>query len=211
MKDSKTTDVIVLCKGANRILSNMDQAFAYKKDYNVECGSGFYTIADEDIAKKYAIKLCKAGETPIVNYYNFELGRMKKDCIRQIYFNDLNAESMDYIGRNISGIFPSNCNRTEKSKYYPKDLCHNCNNEECSWSAPYIEAILSDNVDFTFNDILKAFVVKDITEEEAIEKINEILIQHNSKLRIQVMIRTDVREYLHYSHYQALPVIEETK
>ena len=205
---SKTADVVMLCKGANMILSNLDQAFLYqKKGYDAECRSGFYTIADEDVAKKYAVKFSNVGETPIVNYYRFELGRMKRDCIRQSYFNDLSFKSMDYVGRNISGIFPENCTFKDLGKH-PRDLCFECENSSCSWSAPYIEAILSDNVDFSFDDTLKAFIVKDITEEVAVERINSMLHQNHSTLRIRVVVRAGAQEYLHYSHYQSLPIKE---
>ena len=205
MNNSKATEVIMLCKGANRILNNLDEAFKYQlKKYNAECGSGFYTIRDEDLAEKYARAFTSTGQIPIVNYYKFELQRMKRDCIRQAYFNDLSFNSLDYVGRNLSGIFPSSCKYNRDPNISPKDKCYECDNELCEWSSPYIEAFLSENVDFCFDDILKSFIVKDISEEEAVSKINKILIEHKSPLRIQIVIRSDLKDYIHYSHYRAL-------
>lgn len=207
MKNSSLAEEqIYLVKGANRILNDMTKAFDFSSyTYNKECASGFYMIKDEDIAETYAIEIAKQGKTEedrhaYVNYYILNLAEIKKD-LKQAYFNRLDKESIHYVGENILGVFPKHCEYYGKSNLSPMDTCHICENEMCNRNADYIEAILSYNgKGKTLDDILKSVVTGDISEEDAIEQINEKLSEWDSPIRIQIVLRKNAKDYIKYGH-----------
>ena len=183
---TKIGNNLPLIKGANREIGIDD--IIIDKDYNAENASGFYLIKDIEIAKYYARKLTKLyGGKPTINLYNFDLTNAK-ELIKEAYFNEINEESMLYIGQNLKEILPEDCPR--QGEGLPRQLCHHCNIPRCKRNADYIESILSEGGYYNLDNILIELVDKKITNEEAILKINKTLKEAGvDEIKIQISLR----------------------
>lgn len=70
----------------------------YHHNYNQECGSGFYTIEEYDIATRYARQIAfDNGGEPIINMYKLHLKELR-ESLKTLFLNELTNEAMRYIG-----------------------------------------------------------------------------------------------------------------
>lgn len=200
---SRTWEQVTLLKGSNQKLDNIEllknTTSMREWEYHPECAGGFYLIRDKDIAEQYAKMITSdtGNGLPTINQYTLNLAKIH-NSVKEAYFNELNKESMIYVGENILGKLPDDCPYKTTGKF-PEELCHKCIHDFCDRNAEYIEAILS-RADYNLDSILIELVNGAITEEEALWRINNELKANGSEIKIQIVLRDKAFEYLTFDH-----------
>lgn len=136
-----------ILNGSNHVIDDKKKLEEYiLKGYDAECGSGFYTIQDIEIAEKYARECADTfGGNPVINFYSVNMDKIETNLTTAI-FDDLEEEStMIYLSHNISGKLPDFCEDKESfiNGTKPRNICYSCN-KNCKWNAKFIYAVLSD-------------------------------------------------------------------
>lgn len=199
---SKIPEGKCIVNGNNHIVNIREALEEYiKKGYNAECGSGFYCIKDMDIAKKYAYRAATEwGGRPTLNFYHLNHTLIRRD-LKVAYFNSVESqETLDYLGGNITGNFPSFCKveAEDRSGKRPADLCY-VYPHSCPWSADYIEAVLSDAT-YNLDDVFVAYWNKQASFHDTIETIYEKIDEANDSLRFQVVLRGKILDIEHFNY-----------
>lgn len=194
-KDSKIKGVKQIVSGCNRILNTSEELKKYiHKNYDAECGSGFYSINDIDIASGYAYRsAARFGGHPYLNYFELNINKIIEDKITRSYFNRLNEETLEYLSLNINGKLHDNCPLKRYRNLRPVDVCMDCKNKDCKWSANYIESILLDCSFFNLTDIFIDYYDNKINKNEASEKIYEMLDEETGgNFKFQIVLRGEI-------------------
>ena len=201
MESKFNEETLTLVKGFDMELSDIEYAINdILRQEGSEVGSGFYVFEKATLrtAKLYAVRrayksdkfeLKNPNRRPTINVYSFELQKVK-DELKYAYFNELNSESIEYIGDNLMNKFPPDCRYFGNDEgILPIHRCHICSNERCNRNAQYIEAILSDGVEYNLDDILKDLATGKISDKDALDLINAELNKRNTPIKIQLLIR----------------------
>ena len=212
---------ITLVKGFNMELKDVEYAISdIVREPGSEVASGFYVFNEENLAtaKMYAVRraykekefiLEDENKPPTINLYKFSLEKAK-DSIKDAYYNELNSESIHYIGDNLMNKFPPDCRYFGNTEgILPIHRCHICNKETCNRNAQYIEAILSDGVEYNLDDILKDVAIGNITDQEALDLINQELYKRNTPIKIQILLRQDALDKKYFEFVDSYTVKDE--
>lgn len=209
---TSTENKINIIAGCNRILNSTEELNKFiRKDYNAECGSGFYSIKDRDIAESYAIRAAlNYGGKPYLNFFTLNIGKICNDGIKMAYFNELNEETMKYLSYNVVGKLPDHCYLNKYKNLRPVDVCMDCQYQNCNWNAEYIQAILLDCIYTNLTYIFIDYFNKKIDIEEASIKIYEELDAYtDNRFKFQIVLRNRIlnldNRYLVFD--KAVPII----
>ena len=189
---SKLQNRITLVSGSNRKLNTEEEIKKYiHKRYDAENGSGFYSIKDIEIATLYAKKAAADyGGTAYLNYFELDFNKLIQDNISRAYFNEIDEDTMEYLGYNINGKLPPHCPLNKYRNLRPKDVCMECKETDCSWNSEYIESILLDCIDTNFTDIILDYYDGKIDLVEADDRFKEKLDEYTGgKFKFQVVLR----------------------
>lgn len=211
---------LTLVKGFDMRLDDIE--FAIKdivRAPGAEVASGFYVFNEDNLrtAKLYAVRraykddkfeLHNNMKQATINMYKFDLQK-SKDALKEAYYNELNSESIHYIGDNLMDRFPPDCRYFGDNNIKPVNVCHICTNENCNRNAQYIEAILSDGVEYNLDDILKDVAIGKITDNEALDLINRELYRRNTPIKLQILLRQDALDKNYFTFIDSYVIDED--
>lgn len=205
---SKVKGVKIIISGCNRILNNTKELNKFThKTYDAECGSGFYSIEDIEIAKQYALKSSiNYGGHAYINFFELNVNKLIEDGITRAYFNKLDDKTIEYLTDNINGKLPEHCALKRYRNLRPVDACLKCNND-CKWNSNYIESILLDCALFDLTEIFINYYDGKIDKEELSRQVYEMLDEETGgKFKFQIVLRGEIldidnKPYLNFIGY----------
>ena len=118
-------------------------------------------------------------------------------------------ESIHYIGDNLMDRFPPDCRYFGDNNIKPVNVCYICTNKNCNRNAQYIEAILSDGVEYNLDDILKDVAIGKITDNEALDLINRELYRRNTPIKLQILLRQDALDKNYFTFIDSYAIDED--